>query len=543
MPEGLPPDDLAARLDASEPTAVLDVRPALDYADGHLRWCTHVPRTDLEARLPALVPNPRAAVVLVDAAGERAPADAAWLRELGYEGATHLEGGVEAWRDAGRPLVGAADGVANTAFNVPSKAFGERVHVEDGVPALSPDELHDRLEGDEPPVVVDVRTPGEYREWAIPGAVNAEGVELVRYAEGLREEDRPIVVNCAGRTRSIIGTATLEAMGVEEVYELEDGTMGWVLAGYDVERGADRHLPPADPGTEARERARAFAARLRRERDLATVGPDEVDALRAAPDRTVYVVDVRTEAEYEVGHLPGSRSVPGGQAVQTADEHVAVRPADVVFVSDEGTRATVTASWFDRMGVGRPLVLEGGLDAWRAVGRDVEAGPEATRPADADVRDALVRTVVASSLDPGADGQTVIDVDHSRRYAAGHVPGARWVDRYDLEAALADAAGAVVLTCRDGRRSGSAAAMLAAVGGPDARLPAPDGVSVRVLAGGVDAWEAAGREVEVGEPDGEVRDHYEKPYGDERAMRAYLAWERALGEAYARGEDPLGPPT
>lgn len=533
MDEGLTPDGLAGRLAADEPIAVLDIRPALDYAEGHLQRCTHVARTDLERRLPALVPNPAVTVVLLDHEGERSPADAAWLRRLGYEAATYLAGGVAAWAEADRPLVGMAADVPNTAFNVPSKAFGERVHVEDDVPSLSPDELHARLAGDDPPVVVDVRTPEEYREWAIPGAVNAEGVELVRYAERLRDDDRPVVVNCAGRTRSIIGTATLRAMGLDEVYELEDGTMGWLLAGHEIEEGASRHLPPADPGEAARQRARAFAERLRDERDLETITPDALVRRRIDPDRTVYVVDVRTEAEYLDGHLPGSRSVPGGQAVQTADDLVAVRPADVVFVSEEGTRATVTAAWFDRMGVGRPAVLRGGLDAWSASGRPVETGPDDPAPADEDVRAAFVTTVEPESFDVATDAN-VIDVDHSTRYAEAHLPGARWVDRYDLETTLAEPPVDVVLTCRDGERSASAAAMLAATTGRD---------DVRVLDGGVTAWSAAGRSLGAGAPPGEVRDDYEKPYWDDRAMSAYLAWERELGEAYARGEDPLGPPT
>lgn len=534
MPEGLTPDALAARLEAGEPTAVLDVRPALDYAEGHLQVCTHVPRSDLEARLPALVPNPRATVVLVDRAGERAPADAAWLRDLGYDSATYLDGGMAAWREAGRPVIEAVDGVPNTAFNVPSKAFGERVHVERGVPSLSADELREQLDGDAPPVVVDVRTPGEYREWAIPGAVNAEGVELVRYVESLREAGRPVVVNCAGRTRSIIGTATLREMGFEDVYELEDGTMGWLLAGHDVERGADRHLPPDDPGEAARDRAREFAERLRAERDLPTVDVAGLRERLADPDRTVYVIDVRTEAEYAAGHLPGSRSVPGGQAVQTADAHVAVRPADVAFVSDEGTRATVTASWFDRMGVGRPLVLEGGLAAWRDAGGDVESGPDEPAPVDAAVRDDLVAYVDPATLYADLDATTVLDVDRSARFAEAHVPGARWVDRYDLEPAL-DALGpdaAVVLTCRDGERSGTAAAMRAATAGRS---------DLHVLRGGLEAWRAADCPVESGPPAVEPRDDFEKPYFDQRAMRAYLDWEKRLGEAYARGDDPLGP--
>ena len=70
------------------------------------------------------------------------------------------------------------------------------------------------------------------------------------------DDDTTVVINCAGRTRSIIGTRLLQRMGVENVVGLENGTAGWVLAGYQLEYGADRlDLPePTDEGIAAAER-------------------------------------------------------------------------------------------------------------------------------------------------------------------------------------------------------------------------------------------------------------------------------------------------
>ena len=59
------------------------------------------------------------------------------------------------------------------------------------------------------------------------------------------DPDTTVVVNCAGRTRSIIGTRVLQRMGLTNIVGLKNGTSGWVLAGYELETGADRIDPPA----------------------------------------------------------------------------------------------------------------------------------------------------------------------------------------------------------------------------------------------------------------------------------------------------------
>jgi rhodanese-related sulfurtransferase len=240
MTSSLTPEALREALDSDDPLAVLDIRDPLDYVEGHLPACTHVPRRDLEHRLPTLVPNRATPVVLCDRDGDRAARDARWLTELGYESVSFLDGGVDAWAEAGFELVEAVDQVNATALNYTSKRFGEEVDVERELPKVGPSELHDMLEREDP-LVVDVRNPEEYHRWGtIPGAINVEGVDLALYADELRDPERPVVVHCAGRTRSIIGTATLEALGVENVYELENGTMGWQLAGYDLVEGSGR---------------------------------------------------------------------------------------------------------------------------------------------------------------------------------------------------------------------------------------------------------------------------------------------------------------
>ncbi|WP_459655385.1 rhodanese-like domain-containing protein, partial [Achromobacter xylosoxidans] len=66
-------------------------------------------------------------------------------------------------------------------------------------------------------------------------------------AHGLAPDPKTtIVVNCAGRTRSIIGAQTLINLGVPNpVYALENGTQGWYLADFELDHGASRRYEDA----------------------------------------------------------------------------------------------------------------------------------------------------------------------------------------------------------------------------------------------------------------------------------------------------------
>lgn len=531
------PAALAVLLDGEDEVAVLDVREPLAYAEGHVPGSTLVPRRVLERRLPELVPNPETPVVLVDGAGERTPRDAAWLAELGYD-ARALAGGVAAWDAAGREVVAMADGVYSTAFNVPSKRFGEAVAATRAPASVPPERLAAWREAGEDPLVIDVRTPGEHRAETVPGAVNVEGVDCPAYVEALRDPGQRVVVHCAGRTRSIVATAALERRGLDGVYALENGTSGWALAGYDLERGSDRHVRAVEMSDGERERTRAFAADLLAEADVDRLSPAAFAALRAS-EATVYPLDVRTVPEFDAGHVPGALGVPGGQAVQRADDYVAVRDGWVVAVSETGVRAAVTAYWYAEMGFPNVAVLDGGLRAWRADDRPVETG------CGRDERLGLHRAIEQSHScrDPAgwpdavadvptrspewvaANDPSVLDVGRSGRYRAAHVPGSEWVSRTALERRVAaESDESVVLASPGGVLAAYAAASLAHGGEAD----------VAMLDGGVAAWEAAGHPVEAGDGSIEGRPGDTVPSTSdqgEEGMRGYLAWEQALPDA------------
>src|SRR4030081_1885153 len=91
-----------------------------------------------------------------------------------------------------------------------------------------------------------------------------------------------VIVNCAGRTRSIIGTQSLINAGIPNpVFALRNGTIGWTPAGLDLDRGAGRRFPElsATARTAALNRARALAERA----GVRSVNRDTLDQWRREP--------------------------------------------------------------------------------------------------------------------------------------------------------------------------------------------------------------------------------------------------------------------
>src|SRR5213593_1416414 len=511
----LMPDALADLMASDTPHAALDVRERGAYERGHVFRTTSLPRRQLEFRVPTLVTAPATPIALVDADGALAPLAATTLSAMGYRDVRVLVGGLGAWRAAGRRVV--------QGLNVPSKVFGERALHEWRTPQIAPHELMGRIEKREDMVIVDSRTYEEYHRGCIPGSISLPGGELVlRIGELVERPETTIVVHCGGRTRSYIGAESLRRMRLPNpIVALENGTMGWDLAGLTLERGATRRAPILS----ARSRAAAslVAKRVASEDGITLTTAAELEALieRRSHDN-VAVLDVRTSEEYAGAHVAGAVWAPGGQAVQATDEYVAVRAAAIVLVCDGFVRSVMTASWLKRMGLPNVSVLAGGLPAWKEAGGAVATGHPAVEPFGAP----MLATV--ASVRPGpVDGATVLNVDTSDVYARGHVPGAAWVCRSRLEWRIAEIvpsrAASIVTTCIDGWQSSLAAATLRGLGYSGAR----------VLAGGTRAWQEAGLPVETGPTKllDEADDVVLKPYDKGRAaMEAYLRWEEQLDE-------------
>jgi rhodanese-related sulfurtransferase len=515
---------LEALLAGTAPFALIDVREAGEYNSSHIPGASLISRRQLEFALPDAVPFEGTPVVLCDDDGRRAQLAAATVERMGYRRVSVLEGGINRWVTDGR--------ATEWGTNVPSKDFGEKVEVVHHVPEIEAKELAERLRTGEKFVILDTRTPEEFRRFCIPGGRNVPGGELaLRITDIVKnvEADTTIIVNCAGRTRSIIGTRALQRMGLSNVYGLKNGTAGWVLAGHQLETDADRVTLP-EPSPEAVAAAEAYAARAASEDGVRHL---DVPALLSMMERrrheSVYLIDVRTREEYAAGHIPGFRWFPGGQAVQRSDEVAVVKHCPIVFVCDRMARATLVASWYRQMGFDEVYAVEGGTGAWVARGRALEKGMPDERPVGYDMARGQVTLVTPAALH-ASPPPAVIFVDTSQDFARGHVPGARWVPRGWLELWIGDIVPSkdtpVTVTCADGRASTLAGAALRELGYGH----------VSVLDGGMEAWRAAALPVERGLSGVMAAPNDVVPAGPERNfadMQHYLRWEEALGQKYA----------
>src|SRR5215813_3444410 len=368
MADRMSPEALNILLTSNTPFAFIDIRETGEYNTSHIPGSSLMSRRHLEFQLPLAVPYTRTHVILCDDDERRVPLAAATVERMGYRQVSVLDGGINRWVSRDYPT--------EWGSNVPSKDFGEKVEVVHHVPELEATELHERMERGDKLVILDTRTPEEYQRFCIPGGRSVPGGELALRITDITKDldpDTTVIVNCAGRTRSIIGTRVLQRMGLQNVYGLKNGTSGWVLAGYQLETGADRlTLPPPSP--EGLAAAEAYAARLAQEDQVRYLDIAALQAMMARrAQETVYLIDVRTQEEYAAGHIPGFRWFPGGQAVQRSDDVAVVHNCPIVFACDRMARATLTASWYRQMGFAEVYAVEGGTTAWAASGLPMES--------------------------------------------------------------------------------------------------------------------------------------------------------------------------
>jgi rhodanese-related sulfurtransferase len=487
--------------------ALIDLREELTFSQRHLLWARSVPLSRLELRFARLVPRRATRIVLLDDGESLIGRATPILARAGYSDLSYLDGGVAAWERAGFELF--------SGVNVPSKAFGEHVEHDSGTPSISAEELDALLRSGTDMIVVDSRPFDEYRRVSIPTATNVPGAELVLRIHDLAPKPETlVVVNCAGRTRSIIGAQSLINAGVpNKVVALRNGTMGWNLAGLACERGKAKRAPDASRGGLAW--AKSAAEQVARRFGVARIDRATLEHWRAESDRrSLYLFDVRDPREYEAGHVPGALSAPGGQLVQATDQYVGTLGARIVLVDDAEVRAVMTASWLRQMG-------------WKDVFVLAEAGSETGWPAtpmlgSAPPLELRIDCAGLAALIARSEA-TVVDLSLSRDYLAAHIPGSYFAIRSRLAQALAKIPlrGTLVLTSEDG--------VLAGLAGPEAQALVDR--PVRYLEGGIAAWRAAGHSLTAA--DAEMADDavdiwlkpYERPNDTTKAMSEYLSWE------------------
>ena len=343
--------EVRAALVARQEIALVDLREEAEFALAHPLFAAQLPLDRIEIEARARIPRHDTPIALY---GDDAEQAADRFRALGYTRVALLQGGLEAWQGAGYELF--------QDVNSYSKAFGELVEARRHTPSLSAQEVNALIEQRANVTIVDARRFDEYQTMSIPTGTSVPGAELVlRVPSVAPDATTTVIVNCAGRTRSIIGTQSLINAGLpNRVVALRNGTIGWKLAGQALDSGKQQRAP--EPSSEriavARKRARDVAYRA----GVRHIGPSELGSLVDDASRTTYRFDVRTPEEYSAGHLAGFRSAPGGQLVQETDFFAPVRGARIVLADDLGSRADMTASWLAQM-AWDVYVLDSALEA------------------------------------------------------------------------------------------------------------------------------------------------------------------------------------
>ncbi len=487
--------------DGSE-LALIDAREDGEFGAEHLFWAVPFGMANRETRAHALLPRKSVRICVTDDGRGVANQLAAWLEANRYTDVSVLAGGTKAWKDAGY--------IAFSGMNVPSKAFGEWVEHHYGTESVDPPELKKWIDSGRDMIVLDSRTQEEFTRMSIPTGIPMPGAELAyRIGDLAPNPDTLVVVNCAGRTRSIMGAESLRRAGIpNKVVALRNGTMGWELAGLRCEHGRPERFVPGTPRTAALalQRAKAFAGQSAvREISVSRLKEFEEDT-----SRTLYVLDARDPSEYRAGHREGSFSAPGGQLVQGADNWIGVRGARIVVIDDTGVRARMSAAWLRQMGNKDVFVCDNALGSETGTGMP-DLAPSAP-------------TIAAAALAKAEPGTVVIDLARSIDFRAGHIRHAIWGVRGRLGPLLAKLVSArrIVLTSPDGK--------LARFAFPEVK----DATSaeVLVLEGGTAAWREAGHPLvadRADPPDDACIDFYLRAYdrnsGVEEAMNAYLTWE------------------
>ncbi|MDE5454788.1 thiosulfate sulfurtransferase [Bradyrhizobium sp. CSA112] len=356
------PSQVRTALLLREEIALLDVRHEAVFAAGHPLFAANMAADRITLEAEARLPRKDVLIVLYDDGAGLVAVAAEHLKDLGYGNVRQLDGGLQGWKKAGYELF--------QDVNSYAKAFGELVEHRRHTPSLAAEEVSALIASGANIQILDVRRFDEYATMNIPGSISVPGAELVlRAGRAAPEPETTIIVNCAGRTRSIIGTQSLINAGVtNKVRALRNGTIGWTLAKQNLEHGSNRR---GEIGAIAHGVANARDVSYRA--GVRHIGLAEMAALQAQADRTLYRFDVRSEEEYAAGHLAGFRHYAGGQLVQEIDMAAPVRGARIVLTDNRSVRADMTASWLAQMGW-ETYVLEGGYD------RALEIGPPQVIP-------------------------------------------------------------------------------------------------------------------------------------------------------------------
>ena len=350
------PETVRSWISDKEEVAFIDVREIGQHTNGHPFFSISIPYSLFEFNIKILVPNKQTRVILID--NNNGISDLVYniAHQMGYSNISIIEGGVEEWVSAGYKLF---DGI-----NVPSKSFGELIEKYFHTPSITAKELAQKQKNNENYIVIDGRPFLEYNKMSIPKSICCPNAELFyRVSSYIKDINTEIIINCAGRTRSIIGAQTLIDFGIKnKVKALENGTQGWFLSELSLEHNKNKYLEflPNDPEIQQLQKK---VLKLTNDLNIELIDLKKAQQLIIDKKKSTFIFDVTTSKTINI--TPGIiMNVPGGQLIQATDKYIGVWKATVILVDDgDLIRAGTTSFWLKKMGYEVYILKEGLLKA------------------------------------------------------------------------------------------------------------------------------------------------------------------------------------
>ena len=350
------PETVRSWISDKEEVAFIDVREIGQHTNGHPFFSISIPYSLFEFNIKILVPNKQTRVILID--NNNGISDLVYniAHQMGYSNISIIEGGVEEWVSAGYKLF---DGI-----NVPSKSFGELIEKYFHTPSITAKELAQKQKNNENYIVIDGRPFLEYNKMSIPKSICCPNAELFyRVSSYIKDINTEIIINCAGRTRSIIGAQTLIDFGIKnKVKALENGTQGWFLSELSLEHNKNKYLEVLPNDLEIQQ-LQNKVLKLTNDLNIDLINLKKAQELIIDKKKSTFIFDVTTSKT--ISTKPGTiMNVPGGQLIQATDKYIGVWKATVILVDDgDLIRAGTTSFWLKKMGYEVYILKEGLLKA------------------------------------------------------------------------------------------------------------------------------------------------------------------------------------
>ena len=275
---------------------LLDVRTQEEYDSGHIAEALLIPLPELESRLDELNPDDHILVYCGSDKYSYSVTASEILVAHDFSHVYNIPGGILQWQDEGFPVTP----------EEPAPA---------GYTDITPAEVNEML-GQPGVVLLDVRTQREYDSGHIAEALLMPLSELESRLDELNPDGHILVYGRSGM-RSVTASEILVAHDFSHVYNIPGGILQWQDEGFPVTW--------EKPGPAS----------------YTDVTPTEASEMLAQPG--VVLLDVRTQEEYDSGHIAEAILMPVSELESRLDE---LNPDDhiVVYCSSDQCNGSVAAS-------------------------------------------------------------------------------------------------------------------------------------------------------------------------------------------------------